>query len=72
MPSFSRIVRFKNGAGKVFFGEVPGSGIVTQDTLIGSTVAVYTNNIPFEENFILTEQREEIAEVCVESPFDYG
>ena len=71
MPPFSRIVRFENGAGKVFFGEVPGSDLVTQDTLIQSTVAVYTDHTPFEEDFTLTEKKEKIAKVCAESPLEW-
>ena len=71
MPSFSRIVRFRNKAGKVFYGEVPGIDLATQDTLTGRTVAVYTDYTPYEEGFILTKQQERIAEVRAENSTDH-
>ncbi len=66
MAPFSRLVRFKTPAGNVFYGEVPDSGnnLATHETLIGSKVPVYKGVTPFDDNFTLTDQNEEIAEVC--------
>ncbi len=66
MAPFSRLVRFKNPAGSVFYGEVPESGnnLATQETLLGSRVPVYKGAAPFDDDFTLTNQKEEIAEVC--------
>ena len=64
MPSFSRIVRFKSSSGNIFYGEVPGRELTTKETLINKTVAVYSGGLPFDQGFVLTEQKEEIAEAC--------
>ncbi len=66
MAPFSRLVRFKNPAGNVFYGEVPESAdnLAIQETLLGSKVPVYKGTTPFDDDFTLTEQKEEIAEVC--------
>ena len=63
MGSFSRIVRFTNPSDKIFYGEVPGSDLVTKETLLGSHVAVYNHTTPFDDDFKVIDQKEEIVEV---------
>lgn len=72
MAPFNRLVRFKNPAGNVFYGEVPESAdnLATQETLLGSNIPVYTGATPFDTDFTLTDQKEEIAEVCHQQCID--
>ncbi|KIV77302.1 hypothetical protein PV11_09109 [Exophiala sideris] len=63
MAPFSRIVRFRNSAGQVFYGEVPGDDLVDQKSLLGSKVAVYKGETPFDHDFSLTDKKEEISEI---------
>ncbi|KIY01280.1 uncharacterized protein Z520_02832 [Fonsecaea multimorphosa CBS 102226] len=63
MAAFSRIVRFRNSAGQIFYGEVPGDDLVDQKSLVGSKVAVYKGESPFDNDFSLTDNKEEISEV---------
>ncbi|KIW56398.1 hypothetical protein PV05_05063 [Exophiala xenobiotica] len=63
MAPFSRLVRFRNPAGQIFYGEVPGDELTTKESLQGSQVAVYKGETPFDNDFSLTDQKEEIAEV---------
>ncbi|EXJ57736.1 uncharacterized protein A1O5_12526 [Cladophialophora psammophila CBS 110553] len=69
MATFSRLVRFRNPAGQIFYGEVPGVDFVTQESLQGSKVAVYKGETPFEDDFGLTGHQEEIAEVLAPLPY---
>ena len=61
---FGRLVRFKNQAGSIFFGEVPGTQSVTEESLNGSSVSVYDGEAPWDHDFCLSDRREEIHEVC--------
>ncbi len=65
MAPFSRLVRFRNPAGQIFYGEVPGDELTTKESLQGSQVAVYKGETPFDNDFSLTDQKEEIAEVGI-------
>ncbi|KIW95793.1 uncharacterized protein Z519_02857 [Cladophialophora bantiana CBS 173.52] len=69
MAAFSRLVRFSNPAGQIFYGEVPGVDFVTQESLQGRKVAVYKGETPFEDDFALTGHQEEIAEVLAPLPY---
>ncbi|KAK5327270.1 hypothetical protein LTR43_006425 [Exophiala xenobiotica] len=63
MAPFSRLVRFRNPAGQIFYGEVPGDDLVDKKSLEGRKVAVYKGETPFDDDFSLTGQMEEIADV---------
>ncbi|KAK5222251.1 hypothetical protein LTR72_006508 [Exophiala xenobiotica] len=62
MAPFSRLVRFRNPAGQIFYGEVPGDDLVDKKSLEGRKVAVYKGETPFDDDFSLTGQMEEIAD----------
>lgn len=59
---FTRLVRFSNAQGTVFFGEL-GEEVAAAEDLIGRTVPVYTGSSPWEEDFTLSEKSEKIAQV---------
>jgi hypothetical protein len=64
MPNFnfSRLVRFKDPAGTIYYGEF-GNQAASVDGLIGGSVPVYKGGAPWDDEFELTEKRAEIAEV---------
>ena len=63
MASFKKLVRFTNSAGKVFYGEVGHLDQINQDSLVGSSVQVYQGDLPWDDGFRLTDQKETIDKV---------
>ena len=59
---FNRLVRFKSFSGEVYHGEVEEKA-PTADQLIGKSVRVYKGHNPWDDDFTLSEEKEEIAEV---------
>jgi hypothetical protein len=60
--NFGRLVRFKNPAGKIYYGEVEGEFFAAED-LIGRNVPVYTGVNPWDNDFHRSYHREPISEV---------
>jgi len=71
---FSRLVRFKNPRGEVHYGEFEAKA-PTWDQLVGTSVSVYKGDSPWDDNFTLSDEKEEIAEVLSpisQYPICYG
>ncbi|OAG45108.1 hypothetical protein AYO21_00456 [Fonsecaea monophora] len=65
---FTRLLRFSNAEGTVFFGEL-GDEVANAEALIGRSVRVYSGNSPWEGEFTLTEKREKIAQLLSPVPY---
>jgi len=65
-PKFSRLLRFRNPGGEIFYGEVDQKD-PTIDTLIGTLVRVYRGLAPWAAELALTNAKEQVAEV--KTPF---
>ena len=66
MAAFNRIVRFRDRAGAVFYGEVDADKSFEQESLAGQTVPVYQGAQPWDKDFALTGEKRVIAEVSHE------
>jgi hypothetical protein len=64
MPSFKfeRLVRFKNPAGQIHYGEVEEKNS-TAESLSGKSVLVYKGENPWDDDFERTSRKETISEV---------
>lgn len=63
MASFRKLLRFKNAAGQILYGEADHVSEVTHDGLIGTSVPVYNGVDPWAANFGLTGSVDTVAEV---------
>ena len=61
-PNFTRLVRFADPSGKVWYGEADGKDL-TREGLVGQPVPVYDGGNPWDEGFGRTSDTKEIAEV---------
>lgn len=59
---FTRLVRFADPSGKIWYGEADGKEL-TKDGLVGQSVSTYQGQNPWDEDFSLTKEIKEIAEV---------
>jgi hypothetical protein len=62
--NFKRLIRFRNPAGNIHYGEVDTIGS-TLEKLLGETVPVFRGQSPWDDDFSQTSEREEIAEVSL-------
>ena len=62
---FDRLVRFKNVTGQIFYGELGLDCVATKETVVGMRVRVFTGGLPWDEQFELSSNEEEIDEVRV-------
>jgi hypothetical protein len=62
IPKFTRLVRFSNAQGTIFYGEL-GNDVVAAEDLAGRTVPVFAGSAPWDDDFKLTEKNEKIAQV---------
>lgn len=62
MGSFERLVRFRASDGDIYFAEAPDSS-----PLVGQTVKTYSKS-PLEEEYLLSGDEKEIAEVLSPLP----
>lgn len=60
--NFKRLIRFRNPAGQIYYGEADGMGS-TLEMLRGQTVPVYKGHNPWDDDFNLSLDRDEVAEV---------
>lgn len=61
-PGFTHLVRFANSSGNISYGEAAGKEL-TKDGLIGQCVRIFKGNNPWDPDFTLTAETQEIAEV---------
>ena len=62
-PTFDRLVRFEDSAGKIQYGE---AGTDWQEDLVGKTVPTYAISTPFDENYRLSGDEVKIEKVWIE------
>ncbi|KAJ6110218.1 fumarylacetoacetate hydrolase family protein [Penicillium sp. IBT 16267x] len=63
MASFSSIVRFRDDKGNVCFGEAGESDNHTIESLTGRSVPIFKGEHPWDDDFVLTEEKRNVAEV---------
>lgn len=63
MAPFSSIFRFRDDKGRVYFGEAGDSSNHTVDSLTGRSVPTFKGECPWDDNFVLTEEQRNVAEV---------
>jgi hypothetical protein len=68
-PRFTRLVRFVDPSGAIFFGEAADVKDLTQDGLVGQKVPVYKGDNPFSTELALTGETKEIAIVSFNSTY---
>jgi hypothetical protein len=59
---FTRLIRFADPAGKVWYGEADGKDL-TKEGLVGQSVPTFRGQYPWDKDFSLTQETKEIAEV---------
>lgn len=64
MAPFGKLIRFRNSAGDVKYGEARHLENFSKDGLLGAKVFVYEGNEPCSPDFKLSDREEEIVEVC--------
>ena len=62
---FTRLGRFKDSSGKIFYGEV-GKETLAAKQLVGKTVPTYAGNTPWDDDFALNGKEMKIAEVMLQ------
>ena len=62
--NFTRLVRFADASGKIWFGEADGNDL-TNNGLVGQSVTVYRGENPWDADFAKTADVQEIAQVYV-------
>jgi hypothetical protein len=62
--NFERLVRFKNPAGDIFYGEVEKKDS-TAESLSGQSVVVYEGENPWDDNFVRTSKKETVDQVLL-------
>ncbi|WKT43683.1 Fumarylacetoacetase-like, C-terminal [Fusarium oxysporum f. sp. vasinfectum] len=63
MSKFSCLVRFRALRGGIHYGEAGKSDSHSADSLIGRLVPVFHGKTPWDDDFVLTEELEEILEM---------
>lgn len=66
-PRFTRLVRFVDPSGAIFFGEAADVKELTSSGLVGQKVPVYKGDNPFSTELALTGENKEIAIVRFQS-----
>ena len=64
MVAFGKLLRFKTSSGEAFYGEAKDLGNITRETLIGATVPIFQGDEPWASDFVPSDQKETVAEVC--------
>lgn len=62
--NFNRMVRFRAPGGQIYYGEVAGPDLSTNENLVGSKVCIYQGKNPWDAQFVLSSTEREIEEVC--------
>lgn len=57
---FNHLVRFENDSGEVMYGEAAAERL---DSLVGSTVGVYSGDVPWDSSFQRTGKKDVIRKV---------
>ncbi len=65
-PKFTRLIRFANSAGRIYYGEADGKDL-TPEGLVGQTVPIYQGESPWDSDFIQSLQTEQIAKVNLQT-----
>ena len=65
-PKFTRLVRFADIFGEVWYGEADGKDL-TREGLVGQSVPIYDGGNPWDEDFCRTSHTKEIAQVCLDN-----
>jgi hypothetical protein len=65
MVLFSSIFRFRDEKGSIFFGEAGESSNHTLESLTGRSVPIFRGEHPWDDNFVLTEEQRNVAEVWI-------
>jgi len=60
---FQQLVRFKSPSGQIYYGEIGEVKTPSREDLIGRRVRIYRGRLPWDEDFELTSEEEEITEV---------
>lgn len=64
MAKFGRLVRFKNPAGEIYYGEVEEQD-PSLESLLGTFVFTYSGRNPWSHDFQRTDAKEQIAQVSL-------
>lgn len=59
---FSRLVRFRNPRGTLFYGET-GDEVLGSDEMVGRKVKTFTGQLPWDDDFLPSGDEEEICQV---------
>jgi hypothetical protein len=60
--NFTRLVRFADTSGRVWYGEADGKDL-TREGLVGQSVPIYDGESPWDEDFCRTSDTKEISQV---------
>ncbi|EPE35220.1 FAH [Glarea lozoyensis ATCC 20868] len=65
---FDRLIRFKNTAGQIYYGELGLECPASKETLVGMRVKVFGGGLPWDTGFQLSSIEEEIDEIICPIP----
>ncbi|KAF7133929.1 hypothetical protein CNMCM5793_005395 [Aspergillus hiratsukae] len=68
MVLFSSIFRFRDEKGSIYFGEAGESSNHTLESLTGRSVPIFRGEHPWDDDFVLTEEQRNVAEVLCPLP----
>lgn len=63
MAPFTSLLRFRDEAGTIHYGEAGASLNHTKESLTGRLVSIFQGRYPWDDDFVLTESQRKVVEV---------